>query len=351
MTALAPSLQAFFTDRLIGQRAASPNTIGAYKTSLRLLVGFAAARTLKTPAALDIADLDAPLIAAFLGHLETGRQNSIATRNNRLAAIHSLFAYLALHHPEHAASIQRVLAIPPKRSQRNVVTYLTDPEAHALLAACDQTTWTGRRDHAMFALTLQAGLRISELAALTRQDVTLGAGANVHTIGKGRKERHTPLVSTTRTILKAWLAERHQEPTHPLFPTVTGGHLSRDAIERRLTHHLGIAANTSPSLQAKHVTMHTLRHTAAMRRFPRRQRHHRHRPLAWPRTDRNHQHLPARRHDPQATGDRPNQTAQRQTRSLSSLRLAPRLPRSPLIMPTSPTQPPRHASRSQPTSA
>jgi integrase/recombinase XerD len=153
MSALAPSLQAFFTDRLIGQRAASPNTIGAYKTSFRLLLGFAAERRAKAPAALDIADLDAPLIAAFLDHLETGRHNSVTTRNNRLAAIHSLFAYLALRHPEHAASIARVLAIPPKRTERNVVTYLTEPEIDALLGACDKTTWTGRRDHAMFALT------------------------------------------------------------------------------------------------------------------------------------------------------------------------------------------------------
>lgn len=265
MSALAPTLQAFFTDRLIGQRAASPNTIGAYKTSFRLLLRFAADRTATAPAALDIADLDAALISAFLAHLETNRGNSVATRNNRLAAIHSLFAYLALHHPEHAGSIQRVLAIPPKRTERHLVTYLTDPEVDALLATCDQTSWTGRRDHAMFALTIQAGLRISELAALTRQDVTLGAGANIHTIGKGRKERNTPLVATTKAVLKAWLAESQRGPADPLFPTVTGGHLSRDAIERRLTLHLSAATHSCPSLRAKHVTTHTLRHTAAMR--------------------------------------------------------------------------------------
>lgn len=265
MSALAPSLQAFFTDRLIGQRDASSNTIGAYKTALRLLVGFAAQRTANAPSALDIADLDAPLIAAFLGHLETDRHNSAATRNNRLAAIHSLFAYLALRHPEHAGSIARVLAIPPKRTQRNLVTYLTDPEVDALLGSCVQTTWTSRRDHAMFALTIQTGLRISELAGLTRHDVTLGAGANVHTVGKGRKERRTPLVAATRAVLKAWLAEHRGEPTDPLFPTITGWRLSRDAIERRLTRHLAVASDTCPSLRAKHVTMHTLRHTAAMR--------------------------------------------------------------------------------------
>ena len=265
MSALAPSLQAFFTDRLIGQRDASPNTIAAYRTSLRLLVCFAAQRTGKKASALDISELDAPLVAAFLDHLEHERHNSVTTRNGRLAAVHSLFAYLALHHPEHAGTIQRVLAIPAKRTQRNLVTYLTEPEIDALLAACDTARWSGRRDQAMFALAIQTGLRISELAGLNCRDVTLTAGANVHTIGKGRKERHTPLIPTTRTILKAWLAERQGAPTDPLFPTTTGNRLSRDAIEHRLAHHRTLAAATCPSLGAKNVTMHTLRHTAAMR--------------------------------------------------------------------------------------
>lgn len=265
MSTLAPALQAYFTDRLIGQRAASPNTIATYKVTFRLLLGFASQRTGKAPGALDIAELDAPLVVAFLEHLERDRGNGVATRNNRLAAIHSLFGYLALQHPEHAGSIQRVLAIPPKRSEQNLVTYLTEPEVDALLAACDQTTWTGRRDHAMFALTIQAGLRISELAALTRQDVTLTRGANVHTLGKGRKERRTPLVPSTKAILKQWLPRCPDRPDDPLFPTITGRRLSRDAIERRLALHLVLAGECCPSLNAKHVTMHTLRHTAAMR--------------------------------------------------------------------------------------
>jgi integrase/recombinase XerD len=265
MSTLAPALQAYFTDRLIGQRAASPNTIAAYKVTFRLLLGFASQRTGKAPGTLDIAELDAPLVAAFLDHLERDRGNSVATRNNRLAAIHSLFGYLALQHPEHAGSIQRVLAIPPKRTEHNLVTYLTEPEVDALLAACDQSTWTGRRDHAMFALTIQAGLRISELTALTRQDITLTVGANVHTLGKGRKERRTPLVTSTRAILKAWLTHHPGTPEDPLFPTITGRRLSRDAIERRLALHLVRASENCPSIKTKHVTMHTLRHTAAMR--------------------------------------------------------------------------------------
>jgi len=265
MTALAPALQAYFTERLINQRAASPNTIAAYRTTFRLLLTFAAQRTATAPSKLDLDALDANLISAFLDHLERGRGNSPATRNNRLAAIHSLFGYLALHHPEHAGSIQRILAIPPKRTERHLLTYLTDPEADALLAACDQQTWTGRRDHALLALTLQTGLRISEVAGLTRGDVTRTAGAHVHTIGKGHKERRTPLIPTTKAVLKAWLAELGGDPGDPLFPSTTGKHLSRDATEHRLARHLDTAARNCPSLQAKTVTMHTLRHTAAMR--------------------------------------------------------------------------------------
>ena len=158
-----------------------------------------------------------------------------------------------------------MLAIPPKRTERNLLTYLTDPEVDALLDACDPNTWTGRRDHAMFALTIQTGLRISELAGLTRQDVTLTAGANVHTIGKGSKERRTPLVASTKAILHAWLSECPGAPSDPLFPTITGRPPSRDAIEHRLAHHVALARAACPSLQKKQITMHTLRHTTAMR--------------------------------------------------------------------------------------
>jgi integrase/recombinase XerD len=266
MSTLAPSLQAYFTQRLISQRAASPNTISSYKLTFRLLLAFASKATGKAPSSLDIADLDAPLVASFLDYLERDRHNSVATRNNRLAAVHSLFSYLALHHPEHAATIGRVLAVPPKRTERNLVTYLTDAEAEAVLAACDKTSWTGRRDHAMFSLAIQTGLRISELAALTRSDiVTVRPGANVRTVGKGRKERRTPLIPSTVTILKAWLREQPGTPEDPLFPTTTGRHMSRDAIERRLALYVSSAAQNCQSLRAKRVTTHTLRHTAAMR--------------------------------------------------------------------------------------
>jgi integrase/recombinase XerD len=265
MSTLAPTLQAFFTDRLTRQRNASPHTIAGYRDTWRLLLAFAAARTRIAPSALDLADLDADLVTAFLDHLEHDRGNSIRTRNTRLAAIHSLFRYAALVHPEHAASISRVLAIPPKRFDRALVSYLTDAEVDALLAACNLTTWTGRRDQAMLLLAVQTGLRISELIGLTRGDLHLGAGAHVACHGKGRKHRITPLTTNTRSTLNNWLAEDIADPTAPLFPSRHGRPLSRDAIERRISHYTLIAAESCPSLHDKAITAHVLRHTTAMR--------------------------------------------------------------------------------------
>jgi integrase/recombinase XerD len=265
MTALAPTLEAFFTQRLTGQLQASPHTIAAYRDTFRLLLHHARDRTGKNPCQLDLADLDAPLIAAFLADLETGRGNSVRTRNARLAAIHSLFRYAALRHPEHAALISRVLAIPPKRFQRDLVTFLAPAEAQALLAAPDQSARTGRRDHALLALAIQTGLRVSEIAALRRCDVTLGtAGAHVRCHGKGRKERITPLTAQTVAVLRAWIREDDGEPATALFPGPRGQSLTRSAIEHLVTRHATTAAASCPSLRDKHISPHTLRHTAAM---------------------------------------------------------------------------------------
>lgn len=265
MTTLAPTLQAFFTDRLARHRQASPHTIAAYRDALKLLLVFADQRTGTQPSDLEITDLDAPLIGAFLDHLETERGNGARTRNARLAAVHALFRFAALRHPEHAAVIQRILAIPPKRFDRRLVTYLTEPEVTALLAAPDTDTPIGRRDHALLALAVQTGLRVSELTALTCADVRLGTGAHVNCVGKGRKQRITPLISSTTTVITAWLAERRGEPTDPLFPSRHGTTMSRDALERRLAKHVATAARVEPTLTEKKVSPHVLRHTAAMR--------------------------------------------------------------------------------------
>ncbi|MGA2164899.1 MAG: tyrosine-type recombinase/integrase [Solirubrobacteraceae bacterium] len=264
MTQLAPSLEAFFTERLAGQQRVSPNTIASYRDTFRLLLAFAQQQTATRPARLELDQLDAPIIGAFLEHLETERGNSARTRNVRLAAIHSFFNYCALRHPEHAGLIARVLAIPTKRAEKRIVTFLTPEEVKALLESPDRTTWAGRRDHALLLTAAQTGLRISELIALTNADMQLGTGAHLRTFGKGRKERVAPLTSQTVAVLKVWTRERSGLPADPLFPTRTGRPLTRDAIEHRLAKHLAAAHAQCPTLRSKRVSMHTLRHTAAM---------------------------------------------------------------------------------------
>ena len=265
MTALSPTLQAFFTDRLTHQLGASAHTIAAYRDAWRLLLAFTAARTGIAPTKLDIADLDAALIGSFLNHLQDERGNSIRTRNGRLAAIHSTFTFAALRHPEHAEMITRVLAIPPKRYDRPQVTYLTPAEVTALLRAPDRTTWTGRRDRAWILLALTTGLRVSELTALTRADLNLETGPHVLCHGKGRKDRTTPVTTETVALLRNWIKELPCETITPLFPTRTGRPMSRDAVSARMNVHVASATSLCPTLSRKKVTPHVLRHTAAMR--------------------------------------------------------------------------------------
>jgi site-specific recombinase XerD len=265
VTGISATVQAFFTERLLHQRRASPHTIAAYRDTLRMLLAYAAQRHHTSPGQLDFADLGAPTIATFLDHLEHQRGNSVRTRNARLAAIHSLFGFAALRHPEHAEDINRVLAIPTKRTDQTIITFLTDPEVDALLASPNRSTRTGRRDHTMILLAVQTGLRASELVGLTCHDIHLDTGPYVASHGKGRKDRITPLTPSTVTTLRAWLAEHQAAPPEPLFPTNRGHPMSRDALEQRLAHHAGTAQLTCPSLADKKITPHVLRHTAAMR--------------------------------------------------------------------------------------
>jgi site-specific recombinase XerD len=264
MTLIAPTLQAFFSDRLTKQLHASPRTIASYRDTLRLLLCFAQDSTGRAPSALDWDQLDEPLIAAFLEHLELERHNSARTRNLRLTAIRSLFRYAALRHPEHAAVIQRVLSIPAKRSERRPVTFLTAKESQALIDAPPQDRWEGRRDRAMLMLTIQAGLRVSELVAINCGDVALGTGGHVRVNGKGRKQRAVPLTKQAKAVLAVWLAERGGQSDDPLFPTRSGRRLSRDAVERRVAIHVATAAQHCASLNDKRVHPHVLRHSCAM---------------------------------------------------------------------------------------
>jgi site-specific recombinase XerD len=264
MTDLAPLLQGFFTDKLMLQRQASPNTVAAYRDTFTLLLGFVHTRTGRHPAQLSVADLDAPTIGEFLQHLETSRGNTASTRNARLAAIHSFFHYAVLRVPEHTALIQRVLSIPPKRFDRAIVNFLTRSETDALIAAPDKTIWTGRRDHALLLVAVHTGLRVSELVNLKLHDAQLGTGAHVRCHGKGRKDRCTPLTRPTVKVLRSWLRERGGHDSDPLFPTRRGTPMSRDAVARLVTKHAQVAAVACPSLTDKKVTPHTLRHSTAM---------------------------------------------------------------------------------------
>lgn len=265
MSALAPTMEAFFTTRLMAQRRASPHTIAAYRDTFRLLLGFVEEEIGKHPAAFDIADLDAARISTFLDHLERDRHNSVRTRNARLAAIHSLFRFAALRHPEQAGLIERVLAIPPKRFERQIIAFLTDDEVTTLLDAPDRSTRLGRRDHALLVTAIQTGLRVTELIGLRVEDVVLSAGAHVRCLGKGRKERATPVTASTVEVLRCWLAERGGPPSGPVFPTSRGSALSRYAVSAIVERHARTAAAKCPSLGAKRPSPHVLRHTAAMR--------------------------------------------------------------------------------------
>lgn len=264
MTALAPTVQAFFTERLASQRQASPRTIASYRDTLRLLLAFAKARTGTDPSRLDVADIDADFVAAFLDHLEHDRGNSASTRNTRLAAVHSLFRYAALRHPEHAHSIQLVLAIPSKRHLEPDIDYLQPEEVNALLAAPDTATWIGRRDHALLVLTVQTGLRVSEVCRLTHNDLHLGTSPHVICQGKGRKQRSTPLTRHTVDTLTDWSREQAALPPQPLFPTRRGNPLSVDAVQWLVAKHATSAATACPTIATKTVSPHVLRHTCAM---------------------------------------------------------------------------------------
>jgi integrase/recombinase XerD len=262
---LAPLLQGFFTNRLMRQRQASAHTIAAYRDAFKLLLGFVERTTRHHPAQLSLADLDAATIAAFLQHLEADRGNSVITRNARLAAIHSFYSYAALHAPEHATTIQQVLAIPAKRVDRAIVSYLTRTECDALIAAPDTTNWLGRRDHTLLLVAIHTGLRVSELISLTIADISLGAGPHVRCTGKGRKNRATPLTRPAARTLRAWLTERtNARGDEPVFITCRGSALSRDAVTHLVARHTATAARTCPTLATKTVTPHTLRHSTAM---------------------------------------------------------------------------------------
>ena len=260
----APLLERFFTQRLMQQRQASPHTISSYRDTFRQFLKFAQLRLHKLPSRLNLEEIDAPLVVAFLDELEKYHGLSVRSRNLRLTAIHSFFRYAALEAPTHSAQIQRVLAIPSKRFARTLVHFLTRLEVDALLAAPDRRTWSGRRDHAFLLVAVQTGLRLSEMTGLKREDLILGLGAHVRVIGKGRKERCTPIAKSTLAVLKVWLREPPRGDGDVLFPNARGERLSVHGVQYLLNKHRETASKVCPSLSQKRVTVHRLRHTMAM---------------------------------------------------------------------------------------
>ena len=264
MTTLAPTLQAFFVSRLGHQRDASPHTVDSYRHAFRLLLAYAQTQTGKRPSEMDLADLDAVVVSGFLDYLEEDRGSSVASRNTRLAAIHSFFRFASYRHPEHAETIHQVLAIPRKKTESTPRSFLTSAEMDALAAAPDLSTWCGRRDHALLVVALRTGLRLSELTGLRCRDVELGAAAHIKCLGKGRRRRDTPIDKSTVELLRSWLSERDSGPEDALFPSRRGGRLSPDAVQRLVAKHVTTARATCPSLANKQVSTHNLRHSCAM---------------------------------------------------------------------------------------
>lgn len=263
-SSLQSLIQLFFTDRLLKQMGVSPHTVAAYRDAFRLLLQFASERLSRPPSKLRIEDLDASFLAKFLDYLEETRGNCTRTRNNRLAALHAFFQYVSISEPTLVLHCQRVLSIPSKRHARGPVSFLTEEESAALIAAPTLDTWIGRRDRALLLLAIQTGLRNTELTSLRRQDVEFGTGAHVRCFGKGRKMRCTPLRPDVVAVLKQWLFRQEGKPDDPVFPSSNGGRMSADALQRLVAKHVATARLSCPSLAAKRVTPHTLRHGAAM---------------------------------------------------------------------------------------
>lgn len=257
-------LENYFCDYLLKQRNASPETISSYRDTFRLFLQFSQQRFRKAPSSVTLADLDAPQILTFLNMLETQRNNSVRTRNIRLAALHSFLRYAALQNPTALASINRALAIPVKRFDRRPVSYLSRDEMTALLNAPDRSTWSGHRDAVMLATLYNTGARVSEITKLNVEDLRFGPTTTLHIHGKGRKERVIPVWKSTRRQLREWLCRIDKSAGHPLFPSRRGERLTRAGVRSRLNAALAIARQSCLTLQTRQVSPHLLRHTTAM---------------------------------------------------------------------------------------
>jgi site-specific recombinase XerD len=245
---IAPYVQAFFAEYLSRQKRPSPHTIGSCRDTFRLLLVFLRDQTGVEPSALRVADVDAPAVLSFLTSLEQQRGNSVRSRNIRLAAIRSFFRLVALRDPDSPGIVTRVLAIPRKREDHKLIGYLTRTDIQALLAAPDQLTWSGRRDHALLLTLYNSGARVSEVTTLQRAQVCFGASTFVQLTGKGRKERTIPLWPDTAQVVKAWFAELGDAAGPLAFPNARGKVLSREGVDYRLQHAIQRATPAQSSI-------------------------------------------------------------------------------------------------------
>jgi len=257
-------LERYFCEYLLKQRNASPETVSSYRDTFRLFLRFSNQRFGKAPASMSLSDLDAPQVLAFLDALESQRHSSVRSRNARLAAIRSFLRYAALQDPTALASITRALAIPVKRFDRGLVSYLSREEVTALLNAPNRTSWSGHRDAVMLATMYNSGARVSEIISLNVEDLQVGPTATLRIRGKGRKERVIPLWKTTRYQLVDWLRRINTTVGCPLFPSRHGQRLTRTGVRSRLDAALAIARQTCISLQDRRVSPHVIRHSTAM---------------------------------------------------------------------------------------
>ena len=265
MTPIAPHVTAFFRDRLPRQRGASPHTCDSYSYAFRLLFEYAGVQLKVIPSEVQLEQIDAALVLAFLEHLERVRGNSPRTRNARLAAIKSFFRFVEHRVPSVLEQSRRILAIPSKRIDTKLIRSLSVEEIHAVLQAPDPSTWSGIRDRAMVHLCFAAGLRVSELVSLPRSALTLHPQPSVRIIGKGRKERCLPLWKQTVDDLRAWLAVRGELPgIDEVFVNSRRQPMSRYGFRYVLAKHARVAGARCPSLRDKDVSPHVLRHTCAM---------------------------------------------------------------------------------------
>jgi integrase/recombinase XerD len=264
MTALAPHLTAFFQERLAVELHASVNTSDSYAYAFRLLLAYASKRHKRSPSRLELEHIDAPLIVAFLNDLQVTRANGSGSRNARLAAIKSFMHYIEYRVPSAMDQVQRVLAIPLRKTDTRLVRHLTAPEIQALLDAPKPVDWLGIRDRAMLHLTFAAGLRVSELTGLRLQDLTLHPHASILIHGKGRRERSLPLWKETTTALRAWLAVRGTVAAPEIFVNSRREPMTRAGFEYILEKHVRTAIKRCPSLATKRVSPHVLRHSCAL---------------------------------------------------------------------------------------